>query len=91
MHGQRRLFLLAAESVLRLLVILGAFLLCILLIIEPTLQNMVALFGAVGLAVDYALKDYTSSLVAGVVAVGEMPYRKGDWEVDRESAETVLD
>lgn len=79
MHGQRRLFLLAGESVLRLLVILGAFLLCIPLIIEPTLQNMVALFGAVGLAVGFALKDYTSSLVAGVVAVGEMPYCNGDW------------
>lgn len=79
MHGQRRHFLLAWESVQRLLIILAAFLFCIPLVIEPTLQNMVALFGAVGLAVGFALKDYTSSLVAGVVAVGEMPYRNGDW------------
>jgi small conductance mechanosensitive channel len=53
--------------------------LCLSLVIESSLQNMVALFSIVGLAVGFALKDYTSSLVAGVVAVGEMPYRNGDW------------
>jgi small conductance mechanosensitive channel len=79
LHGKRRLVLLAGESVLRLLVILIALMLCIPLVIEPSLQSMVAVFSAVGLAVGFALKDYTSSLVAGVVAVGEMPYRNGDW------------
>ncbi len=78
-HGRRRLLLLAGESVLRLLTIIVAFVLCIPLVVEPTLQNMIALFSAVGLAVGFALKDYTSSLIAGIVAVGEMPYRNGDW------------
>lgn len=79
LHGKRRLVLLAGESVLRLAIILIALLLCIPLVIEPSLQSMIALFSAIGLAVGFALKDYTSSLVAGIVAVGEMPYRNGDW------------
>jgi small-conductance mechanosensitive channel len=49
------------------------------LVIEPSLQNMVALLGAASLAMGFALKDFASSLIAGVVAVGEMPYRNGDW------------
>jgi small conductance mechanosensitive channel len=31
------------------------------------------------LAIGFAMKDYVSSLIAGIVAVGEMPYRNGDW------------
>jgi small conductance mechanosensitive channel len=33
----------------------------------------------VGLAVGFALKDYVSSLIAGVMAIFEQPYRPGDW------------
>jgi len=40
---------------------------------------MVALFGTVGLALGFALKDYASSLIAGIVAIAEKPYRNGDW------------
>ncbi len=79
LRPQRRLFLLAMVPVLRLLIILGAIVLIVPLVIEPSLQNMVALLGAAGLAIGFALKDYVSSLIAGVVAVGERPYRNGDW------------
>jgi small-conductance mechanosensitive channel len=54
-------------------------LLIVPIVIEPSLQNMVAVLGSIGLALGFALKDYASSLVAGIVAVGESPYRSGDW------------
>ena len=79
LHGKRRLRLLAMVPVLRLLIIIGAFLIIVPMLIEPSLQNMVALLGTVGLALGFALKDLASSLFAGVVAVSEMPYRNGDW------------
>ncbi len=77
--GRLRLVLLALAPVLRLLIILGAFLLIIPRIIEPTFENLVALLGALGLALGFAFKDYVSSLIAGVVTLFEMPYRPGDW------------
>ena len=77
--GRFRIFLLALVPVLRLLIILAAFALIIPYLIEPTFKNLVALLGALG----FAFKDYVSSLIAGVVAIYEMPYRPGDWiEVD---------
>lgn len=79
LQGRRRLFVLAMVPVLRLAIIVAAVALIVPRIIDPSLQNMVALLGAIGLAIGFALKDYVSSLIAGVVAVGEMPYRNGDW------------
>ena len=48
-------------------------------VIAPTPQNLVAIVGALGIALGFAFKDYVASLVAGVVAVAERPYRQGDW------------
>ena len=48
------------------------------LVIRPTLQNLLAVFGAAGLAIGFAFKDYASSLIAGVIAIYEVPYRPGD-------------
>ena len=48
-------------------------------IIEPTIENLFALLGALGLALGFALKDYASSLIAGIVTLYEIPYRLGDW------------
>lgn len=97
LHGQGRLFLLAMVPLLRLVFILLAFLLMVPRVIEPSLQNMVAVLGTVGVALGFALKDYASSLVAGVTAVGERLYRNGDWievngiygEVDHVGLRTV--
>lgn len=75
--------LLALVPLLRLVVIAVAFLLIVPRVIEPTFENMIALLGALGLAIGFALKDYASSLIAGIVALYEGPYRPGDWiEVD---------
>ena len=79
LHGKRRLYVLASVPLLRLLIILATLMLIIPRVIEPTLQNMVAILGAAGLAIGFALKDYVSSLIAGVVALHEFPYRQGDW------------
>lgn len=77
--GRFRFHLLALVPVLRLMIILVASTLIVTRVIEPTFQNLVALLGALGLALGFAFKDYVSSLIAGVVTLYEMPYRPGDW------------
>lgn len=77
--GRLRLNLLAVVPVLRLLIIALALALIIPRVIRPTFENLVALLGALGLALGFAFKDYISSLIAGVVTLYEMPYRPGDW------------
>ncbi|QBQ55674.1 mechanosensitive ion channel family protein [Nitrosococcus wardiae] len=77
--GRARWYLLPLMPVLKLLILITAIALLIPLIIEPTLQNMITLLGAVGLALGFALKDYVSSIMAGIVAIYERTYRPGDW------------
>jgi len=53
------------------------------IVVEPTFQDIVALLVSIGLALAFALKDYVSSLLAGLVTVLENTYQPGDWiEVD---------
>lgn len=90
LHGRVRHYLLASVPLLRLLILLVTILLAVPILIEPSLRNMVALLGAAGLAIGFALKDYVSSLIAGVVAAFEQPYRPGDWvELDGHYGEVV--
>ncbi len=77
--GRKRLFVLSATPYFRLLIIIIAVFMAIPLLIEPSLHNMVVILGSVGLAVGFALKDYVSGLIAGIVAIGEFNYRNGDW------------
>lgn len=78
-----RMRLLPLVPALRLAVTLIAILWIVPLVIVPTPQNLVAILGALGIAIGFAFKDYASSLVAGIVAVSERPYRQGDWvEID---------
>ncbi len=74
-----RIRLLPLVPALRLAITVIAILWIVPLVITPTPQNLVAVLGALGIALGFALKDYASSLVAGVVAVYERPYRQGDW------------
>ncbi|MFP2767993.1 mechanosensitive ion channel family protein [Oceanisphaera sp. KMM 10153] len=78
-HSSRRLFVLALIPTIRILVLVAALLWIVPLFIEPTVQNTLAILGAAGLAIGFALKDYVSSLLAGAVAAYELPYRPGDW------------
>jgi small-conductance mechanosensitive channel len=81
--GRSRIILQALVPTLRLLIIIIAVALIIPRLIEPTVENLVTLLGALGLALGFAFKDYASSLIAGVVTLYEMPYRPEDWiEVD---------
>jgi hypothetical protein len=87
LHGRKRLSLLAVTPLVRLLVIIAAVVPSVPLLIEPSMQNMVALLGTVGLAPGFALKDYASSLIAGIgVIVTEKPrgthYRLKAYPVD---------
>ena len=74
-----RLYVLAAEPVLRLLVILVSILWIVPILFNVTLQNFLLIAGAVSVAIGFAFKDYVSSLLAGIVALFERPYRAGDW------------
>ncbi|PYE31364.1 small-conductance mechanosensitive channel [Idiomarina fontislapidosi] len=78
-HSKKRLYTLALIPLIRLIVVVIALVMIVPIFIEPTLQNMVAALGALGLAIGFAIKDYVSSLIAGIVAIHEMPYRPGDW------------
>lgn len=64
---------------LRLAIGLTAIVWAVPKVIAPTPQNLVAVVGALGIALGFAFKDYVASLVAGVIAVAERPYRQGDW------------
>lgn len=77
--GRIRLYLLGSIPILRICVIFTAFILIIPRIVDPTFENLVALLGALGLALGFAFKDYVSSLIAGIVTLFELPYRPGDW------------
>lgn len=74
-----RLFLLGAVPVARLALLIIAVLWIIPIVFDITLQNFLVISGAISVAVGFALKDYVSSLMAGVIAIFEGPYRPGDW------------
>ncbi|MGE0312539.1 MAG: mechanosensitive ion channel family protein [Lautropia sp.] len=88
--SQLRLYLLGAVPVIRLVLLAVAILWVIPIVFNVTLQNFLVLAGAVGVAIGFAFKDYLSSLIAGIVAVFERPYRPGDWvEIDGDYGEVL--
>jgi len=74
-----RLPILRMIPLLRLVVGIGALVVIVPILVEPTFQNVVAIVASVGLALAFVLKDYASSLAAGVVTILEGPYQPGDW------------
>src|SRR5438445_13851638 len=78
-----RLSILRALPIVRLLIGVAALIVVVPIFVEPTFSNAVAVVASVGLALAFALKDYGSSLVAGLLTVLENTYQPGDWiEVD---------
>ena len=77
--SQLRLYLLGAVPIIRLVLLTMAVLWVIPIVFNITLQNFLVIAGALGVAVGFAFKDYVSSVIAGVVAIFERPYRPGDW------------
>jgi len=78
-----RLAILRVAPLTRLLIDVAAIAIVVPILVEPTFQNIVALLASIGLVLAFALKDYGSSLVAGLVTILENTYQPGDWiEVD---------
>ena len=74
-----RLLVLNLIPLVRLTLFAVAVLLIIPLIFNVTLKNFVFVLGGLSVAAGFALKDWATSAVAGIVAVFERPYRSGDW------------
>ena len=78
-----RLFVLRTVPLAKILIGIGAVSVIVPMIIEPTFRNLAALATSVGLALAFTLKEYASSLAAGMATVLENTYQPGDWiEVD---------
>ncbi len=77
--NQLRLYILGGVPVIRLLMLALAILWVFPLIFNVTLENFLVIAGGASVAIGFAFKDYVSSLIAGIVAVFERPYRPGDW------------
>lgn len=77
--SRARLFLLGAVPIARLTLLVVAICSIIPLIFNVTFQNFLVIAGAASVAIGFAFKDYVSSLIAGIVAIFERPYRPGDW------------
>ena len=77
--SQTRLYLLGAVPVIRLLAMVLAILWIVPIVFNVTFQNFLVIAGAASVAIGFAFKDYVSSLIAGIVAIFERPYRSGDW------------
>jgi len=74
-----RFYALPWIPLLRLVILLGAIALIVPLVITPTRENVLALLGTAGLVIGFALKDYISCLISGIILLIERPYRVGDW------------
>ncbi|WP_299818035.1 mechanosensitive ion channel domain-containing protein [uncultured Jannaschia sp.] len=77
--SQLRLYVLGAVPLIRLFLLFGAIVWIIPIVFNVTFQNFLVIAGAASVAIGFAFKDYVSSLIAGVVAIFEKPYRPGDW------------
>jgi small conductance mechanosensitive channel len=81
--SRRRLMILRLAPIIRLLIWITGIAIVVPVLIEPSFENVVALVATVGLALAFALKDYASCMIAGVVTILENTYQPGDWiEVD---------
>ena len=74
-----RLVVLGTAPVLRLIIIVIAAALIIPEVLILNRENVIVIAGASAVAIGFAFKDLVSSLIAGIVAIFEKPYRPGDW------------
>ena len=72
-------------------IVLGISAIAILqLFLRLSANNVLALTGTNSLALGFAFKDYASSLIAGLVALFEVPYRVGDRvQIDEHYGEVI--
>lgn len=77
--SRHRLLILRVTPVARLLIGMAGLVIIVPLLVEPTFEDIVALLATLGLALAFALKDYVSCLIAGLVTIVENTYQPGDW------------
>jgi len=77
--SQLRLYFLGAVPIIRLLLMVLGVMLIVPILFNINFQNFLIIAGGASVAIGFAFKDYVSSLIAGVVAIFEKPYRPGDW------------
>src|SRR5471030_270860 len=77
--SRHRLLILRTTPIARLLIGIAGLVIVIPVLVEPTFEDVVALLATIGLALSFALKDYVSCLIAGVVTILENTYQPGDW------------
>ena len=79
----RRLLIWRLAPIARLLIWISGIAIIVPLLVAPTIEEVVALVATVSFALAFALKDYVSSMIAGVVTILENSYQPGDWiEID---------
>ena len=74
-----RIRILRWMPIFRFGIVLAAAAFIIWIVIVPSWQNVVALLAGTGLVLSFALKDYGSCLLAGLITIFEGLYRPGDW------------
>lgn len=75
----------------RLTIFMTALVMVVPIVIEPSLNNVIAMLAGVSFVIAFVLKDYASSLVAGLVTILENAYQPGDWiEIDGVYGEVKL-
>jgi small conductance mechanosensitive channel len=76
---RHRLTILRMIPVIRIAIGVGAVMVAVPILLEPTIANVIALVGSVTFALAFTLKDYASSLAGGLTTILENTYQPGDW------------
>ena len=74
-----RIRILRWMPIARLIVVLATVAFIVSIVIVPSWENVVGLLLGAGLVLAFALKDYGSCLLAGLVTIFERVYQPGDW------------
>lgn len=78
-----RLMILRFSPLVRLIIDFASIVMIVPILVEPTFDDIAALVLFIFLGLAFALKDFASSLAAGLVTTLEGTYQPGDWiEVD---------
>lgn len=85
-----RFYLLPLTPIFKLLIVISAGLAIIQRLFGQSRENFLAALVALSIGMGFAFQEYFSSVIAGIVAIYERPYRPGDWiEVDGAYGEVI--
>jgi small conductance mechanosensitive channel len=77
--SRRRLRILRTKPYVRLLVWIAAIAAIVPILVEPTLDDVLGLVAWLAIVLAFALKDYVTGVIAGLVTVLENTYQISDW------------